>query len=84
MEKRLRDIENPWNKFEEEDIYLFFSMCPGNSRAIAGIHRVENLTAGTVRDSPDDLVALEERNMMAESSEVRLTAIILIYILYRK
>jgi hypothetical protein len=45
-------------------------MCPGNSRAIAGIHRVESLNAGTVRDSPDDLAALEERNMMIESSEV--------------
>lgn len=45
-------------------------MCPGHSRAIAGIHRVESLTAGTVRDSPDDLAALDERNMIAESSEV--------------
>ena len=54
--------------------YIFFSMCPGNNRAIAGIHRVESLTAGNVRDIPDDLAALEERNMIAESSEVRLTA----------
>lgn len=45
-------------------------MCPGNSRAIAGIHVVESVTTRAVRDSPDDLSALEERNMMAESSEV--------------
>ena len=45
------------------------SMCPGNNRAIAGIHRVESLTAGNVRDMPDDLAALEERSMIAESSE---------------
>ena len=45
-------------------------MCPGNSRAIQGIHRVESLTSDTINDSPVDLVAIEEGNMMAESSEV--------------
>ena len=46
-------------------------MCPGNSRAIQGIHRVESVTTGTINDSPDDLVAIEEENMIAGSSEVK-------------
>ncbi|XP_028400732.1 anaphase-promoting complex subunit 7-like [Dendronephthya gigantea] len=52
-----------------DEYSIGISMCPGNGRAIQGIHRVESLTAGPVRDSPDDLAALEERNMMVESSE---------------
>ncbi|XP_046840644.1 anaphase-promoting complex subunit 7-like isoform X2 [Xenia sp. Carnegie-2017] len=59
------------NEYQEalDQYSIGISMCPGHSRAIAGIHRVESLTAGTVRDSPDDLAALDERNMIAESSE---------------
>ena len=46
------------------------SLCPGNSRAVAGIHHVESLNRGTDMDSTDDTANIDDRNMIAGSSEV--------------
>lgn len=59
------------NEYQEalDQYSIGISLCPGNSRAVAGIHHVESLNRGTDMDSTDDTANIDDRNMIAGSSE---------------